>query len=303
MAADAYVFDIRPATRWVMWASDGNLGQKVWVGENPPNGAVIQYYLKAASPQPVEAVISDPTGKVVRTLRNGARDAGVNQLVWDLAYDPAPAPTGAGPAAGRGGGGGRGGRGGGAPGVVPGQFTVKMQLAGRDFTKALTVELDPRANVTTADLEAQRDLALNLRDLGGRVTMVIDRTEDLMGQLTALVENIRKNAPNEREALNEAEGALVELRKLRDEKLLRPIQGLGYRQYPRLREEVGSLSGSVSRSITKPTDAQGRRYGELVTETGAVTQELQGIVSGRIAKLNNLLKNLPHIIVRGGAIM
>lgn len=186
---------------------------------------------------------------------------------------------------------------------MPGQFTVKVQLAGREFTKPLVVELDPRANVTTADLEAQRDLALNLRDLGGRVTMVIDRTEDLMGQLTALVENIRKNAPNEREALNEAEGALVELRKLRDEKLLRPIQGLGYRQYPRLREEVGSLSGSVSRTITKPTDAQGRRFGELVTETGAVQQELQGIVNGRIAKLNSLLKNLPHIIVRGGAIM
>ena len=70
MAADAYVFDIRPATRWVMWANDGNLGQKVWVGDNPPNGAVIQYYLKAPSQQPVVATISDPAGKVVRTLRN-----------------------------------------------------------------------------------------------------------------------------------------------------------------------------------------------------------------------------------------
>jgi hypothetical protein len=239
----------------------------------------------------------------VRTLRNGSREAGVNQLVWDLAYDPATTESGAGPAAGRGGGGGRGGRGGGAPSVVPGQFSVKMQLAGREFTKSLTVELDPRANVTTADLEAQRDLALNLRDLGGRVTTVIDRTEDLIGQLTSLVDNIRKNAPNERAALIEAEGALVELRKLRDEKLLRPIQGLGYRQYPRLREEVGSLSGAVSRTITRPTDAQGRRYGELVTETGTVQQELQGIVSGRIARLNDLLKNLPHVIVGGRIIM
>ena len=304
MAADAYVFDIRPATRWVMWSRDGSPGQKIWVGDNPPNGAVIQYFLKAASQQPVVATISDPAGKVIRTLRNGSREAGVNQLVWDLAYDPATTETpGAGPAAGRGGGGGRGGRGGGAPSVVPGQFTVKVQLAGREFTKALTVELDPRANVTTADLEAQRDLALTLRDLGGRVTNIIDRTEDLIGQLTALVDNIRKNAPGERDALNEAEGALVELKKLRDEKLLRPIQGLGYRQYPRLREEVGSLSGSVSRTITRPTDAQERRHGELVTETGAVQQELQGIVNGRIAKLNTLLKNLPHIIVRGGAIM
>lgn len=316
MASDAYVFDIRPATRWVMWASDGNLGQKHWVGENPPNGSVIRYWLKATSQQPVVATISDAGGKVVRTLRNGSREAGVNQLVWDLTYDPAAATEpgpGPGPGAGRGAGGGaagaggagggRGGRGGGSPSVVPGQFTVRVQLAGREFTKPLTVELDPRANVTTADLEAQRDLALNLRDLGGRVTTVIDRADDLIAQLSALVENIRRNAPNEREALNEAEGALVELRKLRDEKLARPIQGLNYRQYPRLREEVGSLAGAVSRTITRPTDAQGRRYGELVTETDAVRQELQGIVNGRIAKLNGLLRNLPHIIVRGGAIM
>lgn len=300
LATDATVFDIRPATRWVMWSNDGNLGQKVWVGDNPPDGAVIQYYLKSRAPDAVTATISDASGKVVRKLEGGSREAGVNQLVWNLQHDPAP--TGAGPA-GRGGGGGRGGRGGGAPEVVPGQFTVTVSLAGREVTKPLTVALDPRANVTTADLELQRDLALQLRDLGGRVTGVIDRAEDLVGQLDALVQNIRKNAPNEREALNQAEAALVELRRLRDEKLTRPMAGLGYRQYPRLREEVNSLAGAVSRTITKPTDAQVRRHGELVDETGQVQGELQAIVSGRIARLNELLKNLPHIIVRGGAIM
>jgi hypothetical protein len=262
----------------------------------------------------VSAVITDASGGVVRTLRNAPRQAGVNQLVWDLQHDPAAVTTpaaggaaegrGAGAAGGGAGGGGRGGRGGGgAPTVVPGDFTVTLRAAGQELKKPLKVELDPRANVTSADLIAQRDLALNLRDLGGRVTMIIDRTNDLMTQLTALVENIRRNAPNEREALNEAEAALVDLRKLRDEKLLRPIQGLGYRQYPRLREEVQSLSGAVGRTVTRPTDAQASRHGELVTEAGQVQQELQGIVNGRIAKLNGLLKNLPHIIIRGGAIM
>jgi photosystem II stability/assembly factor-like uncharacterized protein len=314
MAADAFLFDVRPAIRWVMWSSDGNLGQKVWVGENPPYGAVIQYFLKGEPAQPVTAVIADREGKAVRTLRNAPRAAGVNQLVWDLRYDGAPQEAvteeGEGRGGGRGGagGGGRGGRGGGrggggAPSVVPGEYTVTLRAGGRDLTKPIRVDLDPRANVTTADLVAQRDLAINLRDLGGRVTMVIDRTNDLMTQLTALIENIRRNAPGEREALNEAEAALVDLRKLRDEKLLRPLQGLGYRQYPRLREEVNSLQGAVARTVTRPTDAQALRHGELVSETTQVQQELQGIVTGRIAKLNGLLKNLPHILIRGGAIM
>ncbi|HEX6316473.1 MAG TPA: hypothetical protein VFZ73_16495 [Gemmatimonadaceae bacterium] len=305
MAADAHLFDPMPATRWVMWSNDGNLGQRVWVGENPPYGAVLQYYLKAESREPVTATISDNAGNVVRTLRNGARSAGVNQLVWDLRYDATPpgAPeTGAGPAGGRGGGGGGRG-GGGGPQVVPGDYVVTMRLAGREIRKPLRVELDPRANVTSADLIAQRDLGMRLRDLNGQVAVVIDRTEDLMRQLTALVENIRRNAPNERAALDEAEAALVELRKLRDEKLLRPIQGLGYRQYPRLREEVGSLYGTVTRTVTKPTDAQTARHTELTAETRQVQQELQAIMTGRITRLNELLKNLPHVIVGGRIVM
>ena len=304
MATDAHVFDPRPATRWVMWSSDGNLGQRVWVGENPAFGAAIQYYLKNPSTEAVTATITDNSGAVVRTLRNGGRAAGVNQLVWDLRYDAAatgapvdadgnPIPTGRG--------GGRGG--GGGPLVVPGDYFVTMRVAGRDIRKPLKVELDPRANVTTADLVAQRELGMNLRELVSRVTSVVDRTDDLIRQLTALVENIKRNAPNERAALGEAEGALVELRKLRDEKLVRPLQGLGYRQYPRLREEVNSLYGSVSGTITRPTNAQASRHTELTGETTQVQQELQGIVNGRIAKLNELLKNLPHVLVGGRIVM
>ena len=38
-----------------------------------------------------------------------------------------------------------------------------------------------------------------------------------------------------------------ELRHFRDSVLARPLAGLGYRQYPRLREEVQTVSGMVSR--------------------------------------------------------
>jgi hypothetical protein len=44
------------------------------------------------------------------------------------------------------------------------------------------------------------------------------------------------------------------------------------------------------------------RKGELDGETRAAEQRLNGILTGRIAKLNAMLKNLPHIIVAGGGI-
>jgi photosystem II stability/assembly factor-like uncharacterized protein len=308
--SDVYLFDIRPAVRWVMWSSDGNLGQKVWIGENPPYGALIRYYLKAEASEPVTLTVSDASGKVVRTLRNLPRSAGVNQTSWDLRYDgPTVAAVavggGRGAGAGGGGGGGAGGRFGGAAGpyVVPGEYTVTLRVGSRELRKPVKVEADPRTSVPEADLVAQRDLGLALNELRGRVATLINRSNDLVRQLTALAENLRQNAPNERATLAQADSALSEVTKLRDEKLARPLPGLGYRQYPRLQEEVNSLYGMVTSPLSRPTDAQTQRHGELVNEVAEVERELQGIVDGRIARLNQMLRALPHVLVPGGRIM
>ena len=49
-AQDAVLFDIRPAVLWLNDRQRGQQtgGQKAFVGENPPRGAAISYYLKSA---------------------------------------------------------------------------------------------------------------------------------------------------------------------------------------------------------------------------------------------------------------
>ena len=143
---------------------------------------------------------------------------------------------------------------------------------------------------------------MGLRELAGQVNRVLGRTNSLMSQLTKLSELLRRNAPAEKEAGDEAAAALKELRTFRDEALTRPLQGLGYRQYPRLREEVQSLFGSVSRTVNRPTDPQVKRGGELAKETAEAEQRLNAIINGRIAKLNGLLKGMPRIVLPGGKI-
>lgn len=301
MTSDVALFDVEPATRWVTWNSDANLGNKTYAGENPPTGAVISYYLKSPA-QDARLVVKDNAGKVVRNIRRIPGLPGINSTEWDLRYD-VPGSDGADgvPAEfqqmarrfGFGGG----------PSVVPGEYTVTLVVGGKEYSKPVRVDLDPRASVTTADLVAQRDAAVSLAELSSQVTGIFNRTGNLITQLTGLVDNIKRNAPNEKEALNEAEVSLKELKDFRDTKLARPLQGLGYRQYPRLREEVQSLAGTVARGVSRPTDAQVLRQGELVKETGETQQQLTTIVNTRIAKLNQLLKNLPHIVLPGGQIM
>lgn len=302
MQSDVTLFDIEPATRWVTWSADGNLGQKIWRGENPPSGATISYYLREPNKEG-RLTVKDANGKVIRTIRNIPGLAGVNSTEWDLRYDVP--------------GGGDGMEGvpeefaalarrfgfGGGPSVVPGDYTVTLSVAGKELSKSVNVSLDPRANVTTTDLIAQRDAAISLAELNNQVNGILTRTNNLITQLTSLVANIRRNAPNEKEALAEAEGSLKDLREFRDSKLTRPVPGLGYRQYPRLREEVSSLSGSVSRGVSRPTDAQALRQGELVKETTDTQQALNTIVNTRITKLNQLLKNLPHVMLSGIQVM
>ena len=136
------------------------------LAENPPYGAIIDYYLKSAASGPVTLEILDAAGQIIRRYssddRMPARDpntlnipafwvpepeplsaaAGMHRWVWDLRPTPAPAPAGGRGARGGGGGGGFGR--GGAPPAQPGAYTVKLTVGGKSYTQPLVVKPDPR---------------------------------------------------------------------------------------------------------------------------------------------------------------
>jgi photosystem II stability/assembly factor-like uncharacterized protein len=166
MSADATLF--KPADAVILPPStdDGTPTQKDEPeAENPPYGAIIDYYLKAAAAGPVTLEIlngggttvrrfssadpvptPDPNTLAVNAIWQRAQDppsaaAGMHRFVWDLR--PAP-PEGGRGRGGRGGGGGGGGGRGGLPPVAAGAFSVKLTVNGRSLTQPLTVKPDPR---------------------------------------------------------------------------------------------------------------------------------------------------------------
>jgi len=78
-----------------------------------------------------------------------------------------------------------------------------------------------------------------------------------------------------------------------------PLPGLGYRQYPRLREEAQSVSGMISRPQWPITEGEKLRAGELKVETDGAQVRLDGIVKDRVGKINDLLKGTQHVITPG----
>ena len=332
MNTDATLFPAPSAIRWNQWNKDGNLGQKTYRAENPPDGAMLTYFLKAQPPTEVNVSIADKDGRVVRRMNRVLDDAGLNRVSWDLRYDAAP---------GGGGGGGRGRGAGsddaeaggapidtslsalrarrraaaqdavaptfegfgpaGAPFVLPGVYAVTLTADGKKYTTNVTVQLDPRSDMSAAQLVAQHDAARRMDDVALRVNRVITNIDDVSRQMIALQVTLRattrdSSARTANQALTEIDGALKDLKQFRDSVLARPVAGLGYRQYPRLREEVQTVAGMISRPMMAPTAGELLRAGELRTESDEAASRFDNIMQTRVARINELLKGSPHVI-------
>src|SRR5436190_1408255 len=175
--ADAQLFAPRPAYRFRAITAPATPYDDPTIGENPPYGADINYYLKSASNSPVTIAIQDAKGQTVRTL-SAPNSAGLHRMYWDLrdmpsrrvAYRTSPlfAPEiRVGPDGMRESEGGFGGGGGGLAILQPpGTYTVKLSVGGRDYTQPLRVLKDPHSAGTEADIAAQQTmLAAVRRDL------------------------------------------------------------------------------------------------------------------------------------------
>ncbi len=93
LGSDAYLFDsARPATKWLRIQRGGyGRGNLFFQGENPPQGALIHYYLKDKPAGPTTIEITDVTGQNKTTFTIDNALPGINRLVWDFRFDPAPA--------------------------------------------------------------------------------------------------------------------------------------------------------------------------------------------------------------------
>jgi photosystem II stability/assembly factor-like uncharacterized protein len=294
MEKKAHLFDVRPAVRWQVWNRGANLGQRTYVAENPPDGAFIHFYLDETTEGPVRISVSDASGNVVRSWEEEELNSrGVHRVVWDLTHDgPDPLESGPPPTgffarfAGRG------------PTAVPGDYRVTVAIGDEEHTKPVEVRADPRiADVSAADYRAQLDAATALRDLTSQVHRVIDTSVSLHDQLEHLEETLKGAKGVQPELQLEAVGTVLrEVEELQN-RLQRPIPGLGYRQYPRIREELRSLGREITSAASRPTAPQLERLAELERETSEVVGALSELVSTSIRDLNQMLGSTPKIVV------
>ncbi len=195
MNSNVHLFDVRQAVMWRTWNNKPLTSDKAFYGQNPPNGAILNFYLKSAlaDRESVAITIQDSAGQVVRTYNCGRRPTttpqtpqgqgfggggggggfgggggggnqcfaapGLNRFQWDLRARSTVPQLGSGGPGGGGGGGGFGGGGGQGFRVDPGDYTVKIKLGETEMSKTVKVVEDPRINFSAED-RAKKKAAL-----------------------------------------------------------------------------------------------------------------------------------------------
>jgi photosystem II stability/assembly factor-like uncharacterized protein len=190
ISADAHLFPTRATYRFREITPPYVAPNDPTVGDDPPAGAPINYYLKGVQSGDVTVTIVDQKGQVVRTL-NAPKRAGLNRIHWDLRYAPTTEvrlrtkplyvqdfPMGP-----------DGFRSGGqrlsilAP---PGTYTVKLSAGGKELTQPLTVRKDPNSGGSEAEIAEQTKLLLDLRTDVESAADVVNSIETVRSQLQAL---------------------------------------------------------------------------------------------------------------------
>jgi photosystem II stability/assembly factor-like uncharacterized protein len=168
-----------PVTYRVRWNTypDTPLPQEEPVGKNPPDGAIIDYYLNEKTDN-ITLDITDVSGKLIRHFSSKdtlyripdvniplywirpqqilSGEKGSHRFLWDMHYTPLnmpvsypisaiygdtpPNPT--------------------SPWVMPGEYTILLNVNGETYKQPLSIIMDPRVKTNNNDLQLQHDLSM-----------------------------------------------------------------------------------------------------------------------------------------------
>ncbi|HKU81444.1 MAG TPA: hypothetical protein VJP76_04665, partial [Candidatus Tumulicola sp.] len=184
-AAGTYLFPLRDAYEYHYHSNDEGPYTR-FAGENPPDGAIVDFYqAKAQAGAPVVEIL-DSAGAVIRHVSGTHKvrgkevgyvpnKVGINRYVWDFHEDGPVQWMGAareeyrGPKVGA--------------LVVPGTYTVRIALGGKTLEQKLVVKPDPRDSWTQAQYEASHAFATKYLGDYGKIDTVLNNLDALKASL------------------------------------------------------------------------------------------------------------------------
>jgi photosystem II stability/assembly factor-like uncharacterized protein len=302
----SYLFQPRDAYRFQPVTAPMAMFDDQSAGDNPPGGAMINYWLSAEPEGDVKIRIMTSAGDSVRTL-DGTKTVGINRVMWDFNGEPSteivlrtkplyadwfdmgdkrkrPSPQGRVSVA-----------------VPPGTYTVELEVGGQTHERTIRVLKDPNTTGSEADILTQTAMLKDIRTDMNRAADAINQIETLRRQLEDLKEVLASRKDDGSE-ITAAADSLAQALVAVEEKLIQlKVTGTGQDQirYPaEIVERLGYLAGSVAVGDFAPTDPSKEVHAVLKQELSEQEQALAELLRTRVAEFNRLLRerNVPPLI-------
>jgi len=309
--------------------TDTPLPPETPAGTNPPDGAIIDYYLPHTSTGAVTLEIFDSVGKLVRRFASTDKpefdvneleatlgvptywvrppqvlsaEEGMHRWVWDIHYEPLV------------GGGGRGGGGANYPiSAVPhdtprepkgpraaaGNYTVKLTAEGKTVSQQLVVKMDPRVKALPGEFTLQNNAEL-------KIAADLKRSAETLASARALQTDLKAIAAQPAGALTDAITALNKNLVTIAGELPTQGGGRGGRgggagrgaaavatispTFPQVSNELSAVYGLIDSADSAPTAAQSAQLTELDATLTKLMAQWTQIKTKDVPGLNDQLK-------------
>ena len=297
--AEATLFAPQTAVR-VRWNqyTDTPMPQEEPVGDNPPDGAIINYFLKENVKNEVILEVFDTKGTSVRRFSSNDKpyeipavniplywirpqqilsaESGAHRFVWDLHYAPlnvpprypiaavyqntAPDPT--------------------SPWVLTGNYNVKLTVNGKTYTQPLTVKGDPRVKTSAADLKIIHDLSVQSYNGIKESIPALSQIEILKKQVKTLLSQSKEPLTN---ALTAFEKQLS--------KFETTAQGSSESSFTRLEMALSSVFNILHDTDMPPTSQTISATNSNVAKLKALSAQWKSFKTKELTAMNEQLQN------------
>ncbi|MCI0699021.1 glycosyl hydrolase [candidate division KSB1 bacterium] len=286
------------------------------VGQNPPNGVVIHYYLKTKPEGDIRLEILDAKGDTIKTFSSKerrqegegggflaeffgvtsrgdqlAKEAGMNRFVWDMRYPDAVRT----PGAVLWGGSLRG------PVAVPGNYQARLIAGNQTLTEPFEIKADPRLNLPLADYQKQFDFLLKVRDKVSAAHEAVNFIRDVRKQVDDLSKRV-SDAGTDGKAVTAAAKDLNDKMKAIEEEIIQ-VKAKSRQDplnYPiKLNNKIAVLADVASSMDAPPTDASHTVFNQIAAQLDAQLAKLEEIKAKDLPAFNKLVREqeVPAIVV------
>lgn len=303
--ADAHLYKPMPSYR-MNGGQAGRRGQPKTEGVNHPNGVMIHYFIKDTTKAVASLEILESNGKLIKKFATKpdkkAKEKedelklkpGMNRQVWNMRYADAEGFDGiimwAASLTG--------------PKAMPGTYKARLTVNGKVMETEFEIVKDPRTSGTLADIKAQFDFSIAVRDKLSETNKAVKKIRTAREQINRVTEPMK--GKEEMKDVNDMAKSILDDMKKIEETLYQTKNKSGQDplNYPvRLNNKLGALGSEVDGSDFRPTEQVKAVYKEITEKIDEQLNLLNKVMTDKVPKFNELVKQKQVNAISIGDIM